>query len=337
MASYIKFVRSGVEGERVLALKNDAMRWRWIVLLAKADAKTFPGLLATEDLNPYTDKDFCYFLKLGKREWIRTKNELLRVNLIATSEFFSKTFVTMVSYIPNQDIENQHKSRYGRTRIKVLIDSLLVSQGKKRELIIQLIQEFNIFKGIHYVPDEIFHNISTLFPQLFHNAATTPANENENENENDGSVVEINNLKINDSNKEIVDNSPEEETLKPSTQDEEIKSPFKEKTHTKKTLVTEIRFIFSQKRWELDNSVADQAFLLRIFGKNGIQQTKKLSDQEMAYQLNSFYLYWFKEDDKKTKEPRYIQIKSKEQIIDLLLGWLEIAKPELAAQGENKP
>jgi hypothetical protein len=110
--------------------------------------------------------------------------------------------------------------------------------------------------------------------------------------------------------------------------DESIKS----KALALKKISGRIKWIFKQKNYVFTSSPEDQTNLLKIINK---QTLLKLTNEQVLNLLDDFYLYWFKNDDKKTGEPLYLKITSKLHMVNLLLKHYERQKAYYDKQGKK--
>lgn len=109
---YIKFLRSGAYGDRVLALETDGQRWRWWLLVVNADRKVFPGLLSNGTLRPFDDLSIITQVYASKEyktinekleAWKADKQAFLTVGLLKNAKVLGQEYLWNVDWHTYQD------------------------------------------------------------------------------------------------------------------------------------------------------------------------------------------------------------------------------------------
>lgn len=126
-SGYIKFLRSGIYGDRVTALRNDGARWRWWLLVVGADRTTFPGLISDGGLRPHTDLDIINMNYRSNEHdalpdkimaWESDKGAYLITGLLKSTRLFGCEYLWSVDWHTYQDKFTPKKKSCGERFLK---------------------------------------------------------------------------------------------------------------------------------------------------------------------------------------------------------------------------
>jgi len=109
---YVKFLTSGVHGDRVVALNDDGQRWRWWLLVLNADRMVFPGLMSNSSLKAYNELEIINLVYKSRewksitdmlQAWHRDKMDFLEVGLIRSEVVFGDEYIWNTDWHVYQD------------------------------------------------------------------------------------------------------------------------------------------------------------------------------------------------------------------------------------------
>ncbi len=147
IGGYIKFLRAGAYGDKVMALKNDGSRWRWWMLVVNADRTVFPGLISEGGLRPYTELDIINMNYKSTEHktlpdkviaWEKDKKAYLAVGLLKSTKALNEEFLWNTNWHIYQDKFSPKKKSCSERFFKSWMDL----DEKDRLVFLYLIYQF---------------------------------------------------------------------------------------------------------------------------------------------------------------------------------------------------
>ena len=147
IGGYIKFLRAGAYGDKVMALENDGSRWRWWMLVVNADRTVFPGLISEGGLRPYTELDIINMTYKSNEHktlpdkviaWERDKKAYLAVGLLKSTQILGEECLWNTNWHIYQDKFSPKKKSCSERFFKSWMDL----DEKDRLVFLYLIYQF---------------------------------------------------------------------------------------------------------------------------------------------------------------------------------------------------
>lgn len=147
VSGYIKFLRAGAYGDKVMALESDGSRWRWWMLVVNADRTVFPGLISEGGLRPYTELDIINMNYRSSEHktlpdkviaWEKDKKAYLTVGLLKGTQILGEECLWSTNWHIYQDKFSPKKKSSGERFFK----SWMSLDEKDRLVFLYLIYQF---------------------------------------------------------------------------------------------------------------------------------------------------------------------------------------------------